>query len=122
MIENPPPLITNDAVVLGILMTILGLIFITSSSEKPFFKFYGIVPSVLLCYFIPALFNTFNIISGESSSLYIASRYLLPASLVLTLSINFAALKKLGSKAIIMFFSWNFRYNNRRTIRLIHCR
>jgi hypothetical protein len=36
MIENPPPLITNDAVVLG--MTILGLIFITSSSEKPFFK------------------------------------------------------------------------------------
>jgi uncharacterized membrane protein len=94
MIENPPPLITNDAVVLGILMTILGLIFITSSSEKPFFKF-GIVPSVLLCYFIPALFNTFNIISGESSSLYtIASRYLLPASLVLlTLSINFAALK-----------------------------
>jgi uncharacterized membrane protein len=92
-------------VVLGILMTILGLIFITSSSEKPFKKFYGIVPSVLLCYFIPALFNTFNIISGESSSLYtIASRYLLPASLVLlTLSINFAALKKLGSKAIIMF-------------------
>jgi hypothetical protein len=43
MIENPPPLITNDAVVLGILMTILGLIFITSSSEKPFLKFYGIV-------------------------------------------------------------------------------
>jgi uncharacterized membrane protein len=71
-----------------------------------FKKFYGIVPS-LLCYFIPALFNTFNIISGESSSLYtIASRYLLPASLVLlTLSINFAALKKLGSKAIIMFLA-----------------
>jgi hypothetical protein len=38
MIENPPPLITNDAVVLGILMTILGLIFITSSSDKPFLK------------------------------------------------------------------------------------
>jgi uncharacterized membrane protein len=56
------------------------------------------------------LFGTFqhlNIISGESSSLYtIASRYLLPASLVLlTLSINFAALKKLGSKAIIMFLA-----------------
>jgi hypothetical protein len=36
MIENPTALITNDTVVLGILMTILGLIFITSSSEKPF--------------------------------------------------------------------------------------
>ncbi|UQD55825.1 DUF819 domain-containing protein [Flavobacterium sp. K5-23] len=108
MIEKPAALITNDAVVLGILITILGLIFITSSSEKPFFKkFYSIVPSVLLCYFIPAIFNTFNIISGETSNLYtIASRYLLPASLVLlTLSINFVALKKLGSKAVIMFLA-----------------
>jgi hypothetical protein len=31
---EPPALITNDAVVLGILITILGLVFITSS-EKP---------------------------------------------------------------------------------------
>lgn len=108
MIEHPTPLITNDAVVLGILITILGLIFITSSSEKPFFKkFYSVIPSVLLCYFVPALLNTFNIISGETSNLYtIASRYLLPASLVLlTLSINFKAIKRLGSKAIIMFLA-----------------
>jgi hypothetical protein len=64
---EPPALITNDAVVLGILITILGLVFITSSSEKPYYKkFYSIVPSVL-CYFIPAIFNTFNIISGETS-------------------------------------------------------
>jgi uncharacterized membrane protein len=106
MIENPPPLIT-DAVVLGILMTILGLIFITSSSENLFKKFYGIVPfyyAILFRHFSTPLTSYL-----ESSSLYtIASRYLLPASLVLlTLSINFAALKKLGSKAIIMFFSWN---------------
>ncbi|WP_299780043.1 DUF819 family protein [uncultured Formosa sp.] len=108
MIEKSTALITNDAVVLGILITVLGVIFVTSSSEKPFFKkFYSIVPSVLLCYFIPALFNTFNIISGETSNLYtIASRYLLPSSLVLlTLSINFVALKKLGSKALIMFLA-----------------
>jgi uncharacterized membrane protein len=93
--NNQPALITNDAVVLGILITILGLVFITSSSEKPYYKkFYSIVPSVLLCYFIPAIFNTFNIISGETSLYTIASRYLLPASLVLlTLSINFVALK-----------------------------
>jgi uncharacterized membrane protein len=68
MIENPPPLITNDAV-LGILMTILGLIFITSSSEKPFLRVLWNSPSVLLCYFIPALFNTFNIISENGCSL-----------------------------------------------------
>ena len=108
MNDQHTPLITNDAVVLGILLIILGVIFITSSSEKAFYKkFYSIVPSILLFYFIPALLNTFDIISGESSNLYtIASRYLLPASLVLlTLSINFVALKKLGSKAIIMFLA-----------------
>jgi uncharacterized membrane protein len=102
MNEKHAPLITNDAVVLGILITILGIIFITSSSNKSFYKkFYTIVPSVLLCYFLPALLNTFNIISGETSNLYkIASRYLLPASLVLlTLSIDFKELKKLGNKA-----------------------
>lgn len=108
MTENHTPIITNDAVVLGILVTILGIIFITSSSNKSFYKkFYTIVPSVLLCYFLPALLNTFNIISGETSNLYqIASRYLLPASLVLfTLSIDFKELKKLGNKAVIMFLA-----------------
>jgi uncharacterized membrane protein len=76
-----------------------------AASVKPYYKkFYSIVPSVLLCYFIPAIFNTFNIISGETSSLYtIASRYLLPASLVLlTLSINFC-FKRLEAKQSLCF-------------------
>lgn len=106
--EDHTPLITNDAVVFGLLMTILALIFATSASNNSFFKkFYKVVPTVLLCYFIPALFNSFGIISGESSSLYtVASRYLLPASLVLfTISIDIKAIAKLGPKAIIMFFS-----------------
>ncbi|UNY99170.1 DUF819 family protein [Zhouia spongiae] len=108
MEETHSALITNDAVVLGLLAVILGIIFSTSSSNNPYLKkFYRIIPSVLLCYFIPALFNTFNIIDGEESQLYfVASRYLLPASLVLlTISINFKELKKLGSKAIIMFLT-----------------
>jgi uncharacterized membrane protein len=102
------PLITNDAVVFGILMAILALVFATSASSNPFWKkFYRIVPSILLCYFIPAVLNSFGIISGESSSLYkVASRYLLPASLVLlTLSIDFKGILKLGPKALIMFLS-----------------
>jgi uncharacterized membrane protein len=99
-------LITNDAVVLGILVTILALIFQTSSSSKPFWKkFYKYVPSLLLCYFIPSLLNSIGVISGDSSNLYfMASRYLLPASLVLlTLSIDFKEIIKLGPKALIMF-------------------
>lgn len=102
------PFITNDAVVFGMLAVILGFIFISSSSDKSFWKkFYGIVPSVLLCYFIPALLNTFGIVDGKSSQLYfVASRYLLPCSLILlTLSIDFKELRKLGNKALIMFFA-----------------
>jgi uncharacterized membrane protein len=102
------PLITNDAVVLGLLLLILAAVFITASSKKSGWqKFYRFVPSVLLCYFIPSLFNTFGIISGDESNLYfISSRFLLPTALVLlTLSIDLKAIAGLGKKAIIMFLA-----------------
>ncbi len=101
-------LITNDAVVLGLLLAILAAIFITSSSNNPWLrKFYTFVPSLLLCYFVPSIFTTFGIISAEESNLYfVASRYLLPASLVLlTLSIDFKGVLNLGWKAVAMFLA-----------------
>ncbi|MDA9656614.1 DUF819 family protein [Candidatus Marinimicrobia bacterium] len=104
--ENP--LITNDAVVLGLLISILAFIFTTARSENNFWKnFYKFVPALLLCYFIPSIFNSFGIINGDQSKLYfVASRYLLPSSLVLlTISIDLPEIKKLGSKAIIMFLA-----------------
>lgn len=106
--QTPDPLITNDAVVLGILVTILALVFKTSSSNHPFFKkFYGVVPSVLLCYLLPSLLNSAGIISGEKSGLYfMASRYLLPASLVLfTISLDLKEIWKLRHKAGLMFLT-----------------
>jgi len=102
------PIFNNDAVVLGILIGILGLVFITSSSKNLFWvKFYKYIPALLLCYFIPSIFNSLGIISGDSSNLYfVASRYLLPTSLaLLTISIDIHEIKKLGSKALIMFFT-----------------
>ena len=102
------PIFKNDAIVLGILMGILGFVFITSSSKHPFWKkFYKYIPGLLLCYFIPSIFNSLGIISGDSSNLYfVASRYLLPTSLaLLTISIDLHEIKKLGSKALIMFFT-----------------
>ena len=102
------PLIINDATVLGILMSILGIIFLTSSSRKPFWvEFYKYVPALLLCYFIPSIFNSLGIISGDSSNLYyVASRYLLPTSLaLLTISIDLKEIRKLGFKALILFFT-----------------
>ena len=148
------PLITNDAIVLGLLMVLLGLIFVTSSSDNPKWKkFYSIIPSLLLCYFLPSVFTTLGVIAPQwydlnavadfitssgfqlpenwtvtnlqegirsleltkadlspfkqTSQLYfVASRYFLPASLVLlTLSINLKELVKLGPKALVMFLT-----------------
>ena len=102
------PLFTNDAVVLGILLGILSFVFLTGRSEHPFWKkFYKYVPTLLLCYFIPSIFNSLGIFSGESSRLYfVASRYLLPTSLVLlTISIDLPGIIKLGPKALVMFFT-----------------
>jgi uncharacterized membrane protein len=99
-------LITNDAVVLGLLLVTLGVIFYTANSDRPAFKkFYRYVPIILLCYFIPSLYNTFGLVDAEQSNLYfVASRYLLPATLVLlTLSIDIPGILRLGPKALIMF-------------------
>lgn len=103
------PWFTNDAVVFGILICTLALIFYTSHLDTPFWKkFYTYVPALLLCYFVPALMNwPLGLISGEESNLYqIASRYFLPASLILLcLSIDMKAILSLGPKALIMFFT-----------------
>ncbi|MFB1004685.1 MAG: DUF819 family protein, partial [Bacteroidia bacterium] len=56
------PLITNDAVIFGILILILALIFKSSETPK-LSKFYKVIPALLLCYFIPSLFSTLGIIS-----------------------------------------------------------
>lgn len=105
-IVNIPPMITNDAVVLGILLVILGGLFYLNKL-KAFQQFFRFVPLLLLCYFIPAIVNSLNIIDGETSNLYfVASRYLLPAALILLcLSIDLKGIISLGPKAIIMFFS-----------------
>ncbi len=148
------PLVTNDAVVFGLLLTILAIVFYTSNSNnKSWEKFYTYIPMLLLCYFIPSLFTSFGVIAPkwyesdnvinylvsqgyeisadaswndvvhlikiedipkktfdpfmhESQLYFIASRYLLPACLVLlTMSISLREIFKLGPKALIMFLT-----------------
>lgn len=106
--QESSALITNDAVVLGLLAATLGVIFWTAASDRPYFRsFYRYVPILLICYFVPSLYNTFGLVDAEQSRLYfVASRYLLPATLVLlTLSIDLQAILRLGPKALIMFFT-----------------
>ncbi|MEE9372921.1 MAG: DUF819 family protein [Saprospiraceae bacterium] len=101
------PLFTNDAIVFGLLMIILGFVFYTSHLDSPFWKkFYRFVPALLVCYFAPAFLHwPLGWIDPTGSNLYyMASRYLLPASLVLLcLGIDIQAIRNLGSKALIMF-------------------
>ena len=115
------PFFTDDTIVFGILMLLLGFVFYTSNKQEGFWKkFYGIVPALLMCYLLPAVLNSLNIISPEwitinevgievenESNVYrIASQYLLPAALVLmTLSIDLKALLNLGPKALIIFLA-----------------
>ncbi len=148
------PFLTNDAVVFGLLLLILAVIFYTSNSgSKAWDKFYTYIPMLLLCYFIPSLFTSLGIIAPkwyesenvinflieqgyplphdaswkeavnlikkedipkkvfdpfmhESQLYFVASRYLLPACLVLlTMSISLKEILKLGPKALIMFFT-----------------
>src|SRR5690606_36181595 len=105
---NASALITDDAAVFGLLMVILAVIFYTSNSKHAGFrKFYTILPPLLLCYFVPGLFNSFGVISGSESELYtMSSNYLLPACLVLfTLNLNFREVWKLRKNAGLLFFT-----------------
>lgn len=152
MIHLREPLITDDAVVAGILMVLLALVFQTGTMPR-FKTFYKVIPGLLLCYFLPSLLTTSGIIAPywydlqlvaaflteqganlgpnwtaasleaavaqlgitaedlqpfrrESQLYYVASRYFLPASLVLlTLSISMRELIQLGPKALIMFLA-----------------
>ncbi len=100
------PMFVQDTIVFGLLAIILALIFYTSSKQTKFWKtFYMIVPSLLLCYLIPAILDLFGLISKDYSSLYtMAKNYLLPGALILmTLGIDFKGIINLGPKALIMF-------------------
>ncbi len=120
-VKDTTPLFTSDTIVFGLLMLALGFIFYTSSQKSGFwFKFYKIIPALFMAYFLPALFTSMGWIApdwvtisesgeeihGTSQLYYVASRYLLPAALVLmTLSLDLKAVFNLGPKALIMFFT-----------------
>lgn len=107
MPDSSHALIQNDIVLFGLIAATLALVFWTASLKGVWQKFYGVVPPLLLCYFIPGIFNSIGLIDGTGSQLYnpIASRVLLPAALVLlTLTIDLKAVMGLGWKLLAMYF------------------
>lgn len=121
IIKDTTPYFTSDTIVFGLLMACLGIVFYTSSIKKGFWNsFYKVVPALLMCYLLPSILSSTGIIASEwftvntanvatkheSSLYYMATRYLLPAALVLmTLSIDLKAVYNLGPKALIMFLT-----------------
>lgn len=100
--------LSNPAVIAGVLLALLASVFYTSAIETPFWKkFYAYVPALLLCYFLPSLLNTFELIDNKDTTLYkFASRYLLPTSLVLfTVSLDLKEVLRLGKKALVVFLA-----------------
>lgn len=102
------PLITNTTVVVGILMSILGFVFYTSSLSNKYIKgFYNIIPPLLLCYFLPGILNSFHIFDGENSPLTgIGSRYFLPSCLILfIINLDLKEMWALRKRAGLMFIT-----------------
>lgn len=107
-IREVTPIITDNAAVLGLLMVVLGLVFYTANLKNKYItNFYSVIPPLLLCYFIPGLLNSANIIDGENSPLTaIGSRFFLPACLILfTLSLNLKEMWNLRKGVGLMFFT-----------------
>jgi hypothetical protein len=58
------PIFTQDTIVFGLLMLMLGFVFYTSSSENKFWKkFYKYIPALLMAYMMPAALTTFGLIA-----------------------------------------------------------
>ncbi len=103
------PILTDPVTVFGILAVSLGFVFYTSHL-KSWKKFYTIFPALFICYFIPALLNSTNIINSEEEAyneVYgVAKKFFLPAALILlTLGMDLKALFNLGWKPLVMFLS-----------------
>lgn len=102
------PLISDTAVITGILMTILGIVFYTSSLQNKYVKgFYNVIPPLLLCYFLPGILNSLHVFDGANSPLTsVGSRYLLPACLILfVISLDLKEMWALRKRAGLMFIT-----------------
>jgi len=90
--------------ILVYLIGIMGLIYYLNSIES-FSGLFKYLPTVIWIYFLPMFSTTLGILP-ESSILYdwIKTYLLPPALILLLLSSNFSALKKLGFKSISIMF------------------
>lgn len=98
-------LVSDPVAILVVLLAVLAVIF--WFSETPWGRrLFGVVPSLVFCYFLPTTLTTLGILPAESALYDWIKGYLLPASLMLLiLALDVPGIVRLGPKAIIMMLA-----------------
>ncbi|MBX3703584.1 MAG: DUF819 family protein [Steroidobacteraceae bacterium] len=93
---------TDPVAVLVVLMAVLAVIF-WFGETGPGKRLFGIVPSLVFCYFVPTTLTTLGVLPADSPVYDWIKTYLLPASLMLLiLALDVPGIIRLGPKAVIM--------------------
>jgi uncharacterized membrane protein len=97
--------VSDPIAVLVVLLAVLALIF-WFGETGPGKKLFGIVPSLVFCYFLPTTLTTLGILPSESVTYDWIKAYLLPTSLMLLiLALDLPGIIRLGPKALIMMLA-----------------
>jgi uncharacterized membrane protein len=98
-------MVTDPAAILVVLLAVLAAIF-WFGETAPGKKLFGIVPSLVFCYFLPTTLTTLGVLPAESVLYDWIKSYLLPTSLMLLiLALDVPGIIRLGPKALIMMLA-----------------
>jgi uncharacterized membrane protein len=98
-------MVTDPAAILVVLLAVLAAIF-WFGETAPGRKLFGIVPSLVFCYFLPTTLTTLGVLPAESVLYDWIKSYLLPTSLMLLiLALDVPGIIRLGPKALIMMLA-----------------
>jgi uncharacterized membrane protein len=98
-------LVTEPVAVLVVLTAVLAAIF-WFGETGPGKRLFGIVPSLVFCYFVPTTLTTLGVLPADSPVYDWIKAYLLPTSLMLLiLALDVPGILRLGPKALIMMLA-----------------
>lgn len=105
VMEPQTALVTDPVAVLVVLMTVLAAIFWFGETGAGK-RLFGIVPSLVFCYFVPTTLTTLGVLPADSPVYDWIKAYLLPTSLMLLiLALDVPGILRLGPKALIMMLA-----------------
>jgi uncharacterized membrane protein len=103
--DSHSALVTDPVAVLVVLLAVLAAIF-WFGETGPGKRLFSVIPSLVLCYFVPTTLTTLGVLPAESALYDWIKVYLLPASLVLLiLALDVPGIIRLGPKALIMMLA-----------------